>query len=167
MRARLEVELRDRTGALLQRRAAHNTVLQAGGRLIADLFTGAGGPITHMSVGTSDDDPTSVSVAALANSDGAGQPGLTGDTAAAIPPEAFTVTVDDTRRRVLVRVRGTLPEVAAVGTLREAGLMSRQAAGDVLYNRVVFPPLEKSGDHDLTLFWEIEFPFGDLQWLAR
>jgi hypothetical protein len=46
-------------------------------------------------------------------------------------------------------------------------LVSRQAGADVLYNRVVFPPLTKGNDHDLTLFWEVEFPFGDLQWLAR
>jgi hypothetical protein len=36
----------------------------------------------------------------------------------------------------------------------------------VLYNRVVFPPLDKRDDHELTLFWEVEFPFGDLQWLT-
>lgn len=167
MRARLEVELRDRDGTLLATRAQHNTVLRGGGRLIADLFTGNGGPITHMAVGTSDSDPTSVSVTALGNDDGTGQPGITGDTAAAIPADAFTIEVDEQRSRVLVKVRATLPDATAVGTLREAGLMSRQAGGDVLYNRVVFPPVDKGDDHDLTLFWEIEFPFGDLQWLAR
>lgn len=167
MRARVEVQLRDRGGALLAGRAAYNTVLRAGGQLIADLFTGSGGPITHMAVGTSDGDPTSVAVTALGNDDGAGQPGLTGDTAVAIPAEAFTIEVDEPRSRVLVKVRATLPDAAAVGTLREAGLVSRQGGGDVLYNRVVFPPVDKGADHDLTLFWEIEFPFGDLQWLAR
>ena len=167
MRARLEVHLLDRDGIVLAERAAHNTVLRGGGRLIADLFTGAGGPITHMAVGTSDADPTSVTVAALGNDDGTGAPGITGDTAAPIPPEAFTIDVDELRSRVLVKVRGTLPDTAGVGTLREAGLVSRQAGGDVLYNRVVFPPVDKGDDHDLTLFWEIEFPFGDLQWLAR
>jgi len=167
MRARLRMELRDRDGTLLQTRAAHNTVLRTGGQLIADLFSGGGGPITHMAVGTSDADPTSVSVAALGNDDGTGQPGITGDALAAIPPEAFTVAVDELRSRVLVKVRATLPDAAGVGLLREAGLVSRQDGSDVLYNRVVFPAIEKGNDHDLTLFWEIEFPFGDLQWLAR
>lgn len=167
MRARLDLELHDRAGALLAARSAYNTVLRGGGQLIADLFTGSGGPITHLAVGTSDDDPTSVSVTALANDDGTGQPGITGDTTAAIPADAFVIEVDEVRNRVLVKVRGTLPDAAGVGTIREAALMSRQAGGDVLYNRVVFPPVTKADDHDLTLFWEVEFPFGDLQWLAR
>ena len=167
MRAKLYVELLDTHGSVLQTRAAHNTVLQTGGRLIADLFTGAGGPITHMAVGTSEADPTSVAVAALGNDDGQGGPGITGDTAAEIPPDAFAITLDEERSRVLVKVRATLPNAAGVGILREAALMSRQGATDVLYNRVVFSALSKDADHDLTLFWEIEFPFGDLQWLAR
>ena len=167
MRATLTVELRNREGALLESRAAHNTVLRTGGRLIADLFSGKGAPISHMGVGTSDADPTSVSVAALVNDDGAGQPGITGEAAAEIPSDAFVVDVDEPRNRVLVKVRATLADAAGVGTLREAALMSRQAGNDVLYNRVVFPPITKGDDHDLTLFWEIEFPFGDLQWLAR
>ncbi|GFG52575.1 hypothetical protein [Mycolicibacterium agri] len=167
MRAQLKVELRDRDGALLATRAAHNTVLRTGGRLIADLFSGGGAPITHMAVGTSDADPTSVAVTALGNDDGTGQPGITGDTATEIPSEAFEVDVDEPHNRVLVKVRATLADAAGVGTLREAALMSRQNGNDVLYNRVVFPPITKGNDHDLTLFWEIEFPFGDLQWLAR
>lgn len=167
MRAQLYVELRDRRGEVLQTRAEHNTVLQSGGRLIADLFTGAGGRITHMAVGTSDADPTSVTVAGLGNDDGQGGPGITGQTSTAIAQDAFVVTVDDERSRVLVKVRATLPDADGVGTLREAALVSQQNGADVLYNRVVFAPLTKGDDHDLTLFWEIEFPFGDLQWLAR
>lgn len=167
MRATLHLELRDRDGTLLGERTAGNTVLQSGGRIIADLFAGAGAPITHMGVGTSDDEPGSVSVTALANDDGSGQPGLTGATATAIPAAAFRIELDEPRRRVVVRIRATLPDAAAVGTLREAGLLSRRDGGDVLYNRVVFPPVEKGDDHDLSLFWEVEFPFGDLQWLVR
>ena len=42
-----------------------------------------------------------------------------------------------------------------------------QGDGDaVLYNRVVFAPVDKGDDHELTLFWEVEFPYGDLQWLT-
>jgi hypothetical protein len=167
MRARLEVRLRDRDGSLLAGRAARNTVLRTGGRLIADLFTGGGGRITHMGVGTSDADPTSVTVSGLGNDDGTGQPGLTGEVAVEIPADAFRIELDEVRSRVLVKVRATLPEAAAVGTLREAALISRQDGGDVLYNRVVFPAVDKGADHDLTLFWEVEFPYGDLQWLAR
>jgi hypothetical protein len=167
MRAQLYAELQDRGGAVVQTRAAHNTVLRTGGRLIADLFAGAGGPITHMAVGTDDTNPTSVNVERLGNDDGQGGPGMTGETATAIAPNAIAITVDEEHSRVLVKVRATLPPGAAVGTLREAALVSRQGEADVLYNRVVFSPLTKGDDHDLTLFWEVEFPFGDLQWLAR
>jgi hypothetical protein len=31
---------------------------------------------------------------------------------------------------------------------------------------VVFAPVDKGDDHELTLFWEVEFPYGDLQWLT-
>ncbi|TDE92439.1 hypothetical protein EXU48_12780 [Occultella glacieicola] len=167
MRAVLRLELRERSGALLTRREAHNTVLATGGRMIADLFSGAGAAITHMSVGTSDDAPDAVDVTALANDDGTGAPGLVGETTVAIDAGAFTTEVDQTRRRVVVRVRATLGDAAAVGTLREASLMSRRSGGDVLYNRVVFPPVTKGDNHDLSLFWEVEFPYGDLQWLVR
>ena len=30
---------------------------------------------------------------------------------------------------------------------------------------MTFSPIEKTGDHELTLFWEVGFPYGDLQWL--
>jgi hypothetical protein len=167
MRATLRIEVRDRTGALLDERVAHNTVLRSGGQIIADLFAGLGTPITHMAVGTSGDEPDSVTVTELANDDGSGEQGLTGDTVTPIAAEDFHVELDEPRRRVVVRVRATLANTAAVGTVREASLMSRREDEDVLYNRVVFPPVRKGGDHELSLFWEVEFPFGDLQWLVR
>jgi hypothetical protein len=71
---------------------------------------------------------------------------------------------------VRVRIRATLPPPAAVGRIREAGLLARPEGGDgstdVLYNRVTFAPIDKRDDHELTMFWEVEFPFGDLQWLS-
>lgn len=167
MRARLYLELTASDGSVVDARAARNTVLRSGGELVANLFSGGAGPITHMAVGTSDADPTATVVASLANDDGQGGPGLIGLTVAAIPREAFRVSVDEPHQRVVVSVRATLPEAAAVGTVREAALMSRQGDLDVLYNRVVFPPIDKADDHDLTLFWEVEFPFGDLQWLVQ
>jgi len=66
---------------------------------------------------------------------------------------------------VRVRVRGTVPAAAAVGTIREAALVSRSGDNATLYNRVTFSPIQKTDDHELTLFWEVGFPYGDLQWL--
>jgi hypothetical protein len=151
-------------GAVLAERHDRNSVTQVGGKLIADLFRGKGTAITHMGVGTSGADDPDFALTALSNDSVAGQPPLTGDVTAALTDESFTVTPDPVRRVVAVRVRGTMPPAAAVGTVREAGLLSKQADGTfALYNRVVFAPFDKGSDHELTLFWEITFPYGDLQ----
>lgn len=172
MRGQLVIHLYASDGRLLEERRSHNAVLKSGGELVARLFAGqlAGG-ITHMGVGTNDTpEGDTFGTTALANA--AGADALTGDTEVAITPDQISVQPpDETTRTVKVRIRGTLPAAAAVGTIREASLMSRASApgapeapaAAVLYNRVVFPPLTKGSDHDLTLFWEITFPYGDLQ----
>jgi hypothetical protein len=120
-----------------------------------------------MAVGTNDDpESDTFATESLENEAVGNADALEGGTDAAIPPEAFLdAEFDDVERVVRLRVRGTLPAGAAVGTVREAGLLSRSAAGDVLYNRVTFAPMEKGSDHELTMFWEVTFPYGDLQWL--
>lgn len=164
MPGRLRLELR-RAGETrpLAIRCNSNAVMQGGGMLVANLFAGKGGAVTHMGVGTSNADDPDFATTALSNETVAGTPPLTGDTTAPLSPDAFTTALDTTRRVVAVRVRGTLPPAAAVGTVRESGLLSAQGDGFVLYNRVIFPPVDKGSDHELTLFWEITFPYGDLQ----
>jgi hypothetical protein len=168
MRAHLTLELSDRSGAAVATRRATNSVMRQGAALVADLFRGAGNPITHMGVGTSDaPESDAFDTDALTNEAAGGQPALTGATEAPIPPEAFgQPQIDEGQRVVRVRFRATLPDSAAVGTVREAGLLARPETGDpVLYNRVTFAPVQKSDDHELTLFWEVSFPYGDLHWL--
>jgi hypothetical protein len=166
MRASLRIELRSAEGAILDAREARNAVMRGGAELIARLFAGQGTPITHMGVGTSNEpESEEYTTTALRNEAvGDGQP-LESPTEAPIPPEAFTFKVDQARRMVRVRVRGTLPAAAAVGTVREAGLIARSSESSILYNRVTFAPIVKGNDHELTMFWEITFPYGDLQWL--
>lgn len=172
MRGRLTLELRAHhpPHAYVASRREKNTVLQGGARLVAELFAGQGVAITHMGVGTSDADPDLTTTTALTNAADGDIPALLGDTTTAVAADAFSFTTDDVRRLVQVRVRATLAPTAAVGRIREAGLLARPAGGDgstdVLYNRVTFAPIDKGDDHDLTLFWEIDFPFGDLQWLS-
>ncbi|MET0662491.1 MAG: hypothetical protein ABWZ42_05100 [Ilumatobacteraceae bacterium] len=166
MRARLHLRLLDRSGNLVDERHAHNTVMASGAQLIADLFAGTGSPITHMGVGTSDSNPDDVNVTALTNDTNGDDGPLTGEVVGPIPASAFVATVVPERRVVQVRVRGTMPDDAAIGRIREAGLVSQGEGGTVLYNRVVFAPVDKRDDHELTLFWEVDFPFGDLQWLT-
>lgn len=167
MRATVRLELRARDGAVLETREAKNSVMRAGAELIAALFAGkVNAGITHMAVGTSSDEQTDdFSTAALKNDDEEGTPALTGGIETAVGTSDFTVETDTAKRAVRVRVRATLPNAAAVGTLREAGLMSKGEGPAVLYNRVVFAPIEKKDDHELTMFWEVTFPYGDLNWM--
>lgn len=167
MRASLRLELRSADGRLLALRQGHNAVMQNGARLMADLFAGRGTPITHMRVGTSDaPESDRFATLTLANEGVGGEAPLTEPVAAAIPAEAFSAPqLDETRRLIRLQVRATLPAAAAVGTVREAGLVSRSGETEVLYNRIIFAPVQKGADHELTLFWEITFPYGDLQWL--
>lgn len=171
MKGQLVMELRSPAGTLLAERRAHNAVLQAGGSLVARLFAGqltAG--ITHMGVGTSDL-PETDRFATTGLSNPAGPDALTGGTEVAIPPDQVAVQPpDENARTVKVRIRATLPAGVGIGTIREAGLICRapapsggEAPPPVLYNRVVFAALTKGNDHDLTLFWEVTFPYGDLQ----
>lgn len=163
MSGRLHMELVGRDGEQLAVRDGHNAVMRTGGDLVARLFAGQGAPITHMTVGT-DDTPESGDFATtvLANDVVGGEPALTGGTEVAIPPEAFSFETDTARRVVKVRLRATLPAGAAVGTVREAGLLARTADSATLYNRITFAPLTKGDDHELTMFWEVSFPYGDL-----
>jgi len=164
MQARVKIELRSTKGETVAEREVRNSVMRAGAEMVARLFSGSGTPITHMGVGISDLPETeSFTTAALSN-DLEGISPLGGETEAPISPQAFSLEVDETRRVVRVRVRGTLPADAALGTVREAGLISRSDDSTVLYNRVIFAPIEKGDDHELTLFWEVTFPYGDLAW---
>lgn len=166
MRALLRLELTDRAGQVIDARQAHNAVMREGARLIAGLFAGGQGAITHMGVGISDEpESDTYNTLALTNPT-TGDDMLQGDTMAPIPAEAMIISIDETRRVAMVRVRGTLPPDAAIGTITEAGLISSSETGDILYNRVTFAPVKKAGDHELTLFWEVTFPYGDLNWMA-
>jgi hypothetical protein len=163
VRAIVQILLRDRSGHVLVRRDASNAVMRSGADLVARAFAGEGGGITHMGVGNSDAaDPEDFSLTSLANAGVVGE-ALAGDTEVAIAPDAIQFIPDAARRVMIVRIRATLPDAAAVGTVREAGLLSRTAGGATLYNRVTFAPFNKGDDHELTLFWEVAFPYGDLQ----
>jgi len=156
MRAHLRIELNSISGETVAVRQAYNSVLRGGADLLARLFSGQGAGITHMVVGTSD----------APESDAFGTTELSGPTEVPIPPDAFQIDAPDPVKRVVrVRVRGTVPAAAAVGTVREAALVSRSGDTATLYNRVTFAPIQKTDDHELTLFWEVGFPYGDLQWL--
>lgn len=164
MRGHLQLELRDADGATLDRREVWNTVMQSGASIVAELFAGQGAPVTHMAVGTSDEAPDDTGRAALVNEIMGEMPALVGGVRTEIAPGSVVFETDPVKRQVRVRLRATLPASAAVGRIREAGLISLGADGatERLYNRVTFAPIDKGDDHELSLFWEVAFPFGDL-----
>lgn len=171
MSGRLRAELRQPGGDVIAVRQATNTVMRGGARIVAELFAGQGGPISHMGVGTSDASPEDVTIEALRNETVGESPPLQGAITTAVADGSIRFEVDETRRLVTVRLRATLPADAAVGRIREAGLLQRNTPDDGdpvdrLYNRVIFAPIDKGDDHELTLFWEIDFPFGDLNWAS-
>lgn len=156
MRAHLRIELKSMEGETVAVRQGYNAVLRGGADLLAHLFSGQGAGISHMAVGASD----------TPESEAFGTTALAGTTEVPISPDAFQIDPPDPVKRVVrVRIRATVPAPDAVGTIREAGLLSRSGDAVTLYNRVTFAPIEKTNDHELTLFWEVGFPYGDLQWL--
>lgn len=161
MRGHLTLHLTTSSGELVAVRDAWNSVMQGGAELLAELFRGAGGPINRMGVGTSDTpESDAFATGALTTEE------LEGATEVELTSEEFSVVTDETHRLVRVRLHATLPETHAVGTIREAGLIARTDDDNgTLYNRVTFAPVTKSDDHELTMFWEVSFPYGDLQWM--
>jgi hypothetical protein len=156
MRAHLRLELKSKSGETIAVRQGYNSVLQSGASLLAQLFSGHGSAITHMAIGTSD----------TPEGDAFGTTALTDAIVTPIAADGFSVDPPDAVKRVVrVRVRATVPAAGVVGTIREAALMSMSGETTTLYNRVTFSPIEKTADHELTLFWEVGFPYGDLQWL--
>jgi hypothetical protein len=166
MRATVRMELRSAEGELVEVRQARNSVMTGGAVLIANLFSGkATGGITHMGIGINGEAETGDFSATELTTVGDHPDALTGEKETAVTPGDFTVRTDTVRRLVSVTLHATLPNAAAIGTLREAGLLSRTGETSILYNRVTFAPIQKAGDHELTMFWEVTFPYGDLNWM--
>jgi len=162
----LTAELRDRDGTTIARRRAHNAVLSGGAQLVADLFRGAAavGPVNRMTVGAdpAPEVPPFATTELSASSPDTGE--LSGERDVELAPEAFAVTVDAEGRRILVTARAVLPADAAGlhGPVAEAALLHQGEDGARrLYNRVTFEPIDKRAEQELSLFWEIAFPFGD------
>jgi hypothetical protein len=166
----LRLELRDDAGRVVLVRRAHNTVLRSGAELVAQLFAGAATtPVNGMAVGTNAQPPgPPYEVAKLTTVDDTGQP-LEGGTAVAVQGADVKVETLADERRVLVSLRAVVPKGAAVAHagaafLAEAALGALANDGSQLtkiYNRVVFDPVPKGREHELALYWEISFPYGE------
>jgi|GEM_PF-360041 len=154
-----------------QRRAC-NTVMRSGAELIAALFSGElATPINSIGVGI-DNTPSSPPYEAttLTTTFPDGTPALE-RAAVALEPGALTAAVVANEFKVRVSVRAVIPATHALSTnpadprvlISEAALGVLAEDGNSLaqlYNRVVFEPIPKTDDHEITLYWEIDFPYG-------
>ena len=147
---RLSIELRDPAGRVVEQRRIDNLITRAGRDLLARLFTGAAqGPELRIAVGSQG---------------GEVQPGDTTlgeqlDAAAATIP---SVAIGDYegQPRVIARVVATLPPTGSADpqALQEAGIVvSLPGMEPVLYNRATFPLVNRAGNLEMTLSWEVIF----------
>jgi hypothetical protein len=150
----LRVEAAD--GTLLAERHAGNMVLRGGAAIIANLFTGAGSakPIDTIGIGFAKL-PGDAELIQLTPPPDPAAGIKPEELRTPLPPESFTIAADQAGA-VQVRVAARFKPTRELADVSEAGLL----AGDSLYNQVIFEPVTLSTGQDVTLFWQIDFPFG-------
>jgi hypothetical protein len=149
MKGRLTLRLYNRQGKLVRETAADNDIVMTGRDLVAKLFAKVSiDPISHIAVGTG---TTAVDPAV----DKKLQSELFRKDITPIDP-AKDITPLGNKVRVVVSTELDFAE--GNGALTEAAMFNGKDPGSsVMYNRVVFPPVNKTSDFKLTLVWEILF----------
>ena len=150
MHGRLTLVLRDARGREVERRVVDNHITLAGRALVAGIFSGVVQGASRLYIAV-------------------GRGRLQGDTNPARPPAdgdtALVAQVD--RAEATTSVRGTIATITATLPARggaepqpieEAGIQIEVGGGQpVLYNRVIFPVVNKSPNMEMTLSWEVSF----------
>ena len=141
-----------RDGRIVFDQAYTNRIVQAGRRLVAQLFAGVTGTppgiVTHMGVGTGGAVPADGDTQLVAER--ARNP---------VAAPVYSAIVDTTGvQRIKVTLQTVFDFGEANGTdpLREAAIFTA-AAGGTMYNRVVFDAVTKANTFKLTLIWDIVF----------
>jgi len=148
MRGRLTLQQRNAAGQILAEIDAHNSIVLSGRDLVAKMFINeAIDPISHVAVGTGN---AAVNPAA----DTGLQAELFRKAINPIDPSQHLTTTGDNKKKVTITAELDFNE--GNGALTEAGLFNAESEG-VMYNRVVFPPINKTTDFKLTLIWEVIF----------
>lgn len=153
-RGRLLLRVHDGDGVLLAERRTRNIVLRQGAAIVAALFAGQAGAkaIDNVQVGFAKAGATADTTTLVPPDDaGIAAEALT----SAIAPTDFSL-ITDQANGVQVLVSSVFKPTVELIDVTEAGLR----AGEKLYNQVVFEPVTLRPGQDVTLFWEIDFPFG-------
>ncbi|NOK17270.1 hypothetical protein [Corallococcus carmarthensis] len=148
----LTIELRDGSGALVERYRHHNLITTRGKQLLADLLLGRKNAL-----------PTSWAIVVgtgTAPADVA-DTGLKAPIAEQAEDRAPDVAVVSRGTTTVVQgtVSATLPAPPAgtVQPLTEAGIQITVGTEKILFNRVQFPPVNRGANMVMTLSWEISF----------
>lgn len=145
---RLTLQVRDASGALVNEVGAQNSIVLTGRDLVAKQFAGQiVGPVSHVAVGTNAT-PTDPNATAALGAE------LFRKAINPVNPALHITTTNDNKKKVTLSC--DLDFNQGNGALTEAGLFNALNGG-VMYNRVVFPPVNKTTDFKLTLIWEITF----------
>jgi hypothetical protein len=151
MRGRLILQKRNAANEIIEELTAHNTIVLSGRDLVAKQFINEPiEPISHVAVGTGSTEVKATDTALASE--------LFRKPINDIDPSVHLTTTSDNKKKVMITADLDFSE--ANGALTEAGLFNAEDASDpngVMYNRVVFPPINKTTDFKLTLIWEIVF----------
>lgn len=144
----LTLELRDPEGALIERHVVHNLITHAGKSLLARLLGGKTNGAITLDIGVGQ----GVSPPAVGDTE---LPGYLGKARAEMS-EPFVIT-----GQVRVTIKATIKDGGTADKplpLTEAGILVTVGEDKpVLFNRVTFPVINKSGNMSLLLAWDLNF----------
>lgn len=143
----LTITLRDAAGRVVDERKADNLITNAGRELLGRLWTGGvqlDASSMAIAIGTGDA-PEKVEDTALAAR------------VAAAAASAAAPVADGAQMKVTVTATHKGAGLAETQKVCEAGIELTAAGGTVLYNRVTFPPINRTPNLDMTLSWEVLF----------
>jgi YD repeat-containing protein len=147
-KGRITLQMRDAQGAMVQEVAADNSIVLTGRDLVAKQFAGQSiASVSHVAIGTGNA-PTDPNVSSALGTE------LFRKAINPINPALHIATTNDNKKKVTISCDLDFNE--GNGALTEAGLFNA-VTGGVMYNRVVFPPVNKTTDFKLTIIWEITF----------
>lgn len=148
MKGRLTWQMHNADNAVLEEQTVPNKIVLSGRKLIAQMFVKSNeiAPFSYIAVGTGTTEPQ------------ANDQQLQAEVfRKEITPVDLTkdISVEGDREKLRVSTELDFTEANDV-PLTEAGLFNASVGG-VMYNRVVFKPINKTKDFKLTLIWEIQF----------
>ncbi len=147
MKGRLSLRLTDRAGNLVHSFEANNAIVLTGRDLVVNLFVGAAEkPDWHIAVGSGTRPVNEVEDRQLEKEVLRKQ----------IQPIQLLKHILTVNGRQQLTVSADLDFEEANGTLTESGIFNASTEG-IMYNRVTFPPVNKTKDFKLTLTWQILF----------